>query len=81
MSRLAGELEVAGYIRVEGDPKDARARVLQLARTGRRSILDSLEVMADLEHRYDRAVGRDRFAAMLGGLAIFIEGAEQDEAL
>jgi DNA-binding MarR family transcriptional regulator len=78
MGRLAAELEDAGYIRVKGDPKDARARVLQLTKTGRQLMLDSLEVMAELEHRYARSVGRDQLAAVLGGLAAFLEAAEQD---
>src|SRR3954454_2159653 len=51
MGRLATELEGAGYIRVQSDPKDARARVLRLTRAGKRLMLDSLEVMADLERR------------------------------
>jgi DNA-binding MarR family transcriptional regulator len=78
MGRLATELEGAGYIRVQGDPKDARARVLQLTKTGKRLMLDSLEVMAELERRYARSVGRDRLAAVLRGLAAFVEGAERD---
>ena len=78
MGRLATELEAAGYIRVEADPKDARARILQLTKTGKKLMLDSLEVMAELERRYARSVGRDRLAAILGGLAAFVEGAEQD---
>jgi DNA-binding MarR family transcriptional regulator len=78
MGRLATELEAAGYIRVDTDPRDARARILQLTKTGRKLMLDSLEVMAELERRYARSVGRDRLAAILGGLAAFIEGAEKD---
>ena len=78
MGRLATELEAAGYIRVEADPKDARARILQLTKTGKKLMLDSLEVMAELERRYARSIGRDRLAAVLGGLAVFVEGAEQD---
>lgn len=78
MGRLATELEAAGYIRVEADPGDARARILQLTKTGRKLMLDSLEVMAELERRYARSVGRDQLAAVLGGLAAFIEGAEKD---
>jgi DNA-binding MarR family transcriptional regulator len=78
MGRLAAELEGAGYIRVRDDPNDARARVLQLTRTGKRLMLDSLEVMAELEHRYARSIGQDRLAAVLGGLAAFVEGAEQE---
>jgi DNA-binding MarR family transcriptional regulator len=78
MGRLATELETAGYIRVEADPKDARARILQLTKTGKKLMLDSLEVMAELERRYAGSVGRDRLADILGGLAVFVEGAEQD---
>jgi DNA-binding MarR family transcriptional regulator len=75
MGRLATELEAAGYIRVQGDPKDARARVLQLTKTGKKLMLDSLEVMAELEQRYARSIGRDRLMGILGGLAAFVEGA------
>jgi DNA-binding MarR family transcriptional regulator len=78
MGRLATELEAAGYIRVQGDPQDARARVLQLTRTGRKLMLDSLEVMAELEQRYARSIGQDRLMGILGGLAAFVEGTEQD---
>jgi hypothetical protein len=41
-------------------------------------MLDSLEVMAELERRYAGSVGRNRLAAVLQGLAAFVEGAEQD---
>jgi len=78
MGRLATELEDAGYIRVQSDPKDARARVLQLTKTGKQLMLDSLEGMAELERRYARSVGRDRLAAVLRGLAVFVKGVEQD---
>ena len=78
MGRLAAELEGAGYIRVQRDPKDARARILQLTKAGRRLMLDSLEIMAELERRYARSVGRDELDAVLRGLAAFVEGAEQD---
>lgn len=78
MGRLATELERAGYIRVHGNPKDARARVLQLTPTGKRLMLDSLEVMADLQRRYARNVGRKQLTAVLQGLAAFVARAEQD---
>jgi DNA-binding MarR family transcriptional regulator len=78
MGRLATELEGAGYIRVQADPNDARARVLQLTCAGKKLMLDSLEVMAELEHRYAGSIGQDRLAAILGGLADFVEKAEQD---
>src|ERR1700758_4498531 len=59
MGRLATELEVAGYIRVRADPNDARARVLLLTRAGKKLMLDSLEVMAELEQRYAGSIGQD----------------------
>ena len=78
MGRLATELESSGYIRVRGDPRDARARVLQLTKTGKLLMLDSLEIMAELERRYARTVGRGRLAAVLRDLAVFVDVAEQD---
>jgi DNA-binding MarR family transcriptional regulator len=78
MGRLASELEGAGYIRVRADPKDARARILQLTRAGRKLMLDSLEVLAELERRCAGAIGQDRLAAILGGLADFVEATEGD---
>ena len=78
MGRLATELEEAGYIRVTADPKDARARILRLTETGERLMLDSLEVMAELERRYARSIGQRQLTAALGGLAAFVESAEHD---
>jgi DNA-binding MarR family transcriptional regulator len=78
MGRLASELEDAGYVRVQSDPKDARVRILQLTEAGRRLMFDSLEVMAELERRYARSVGRDRLTAVLQGLRTFVEKLERD---
>jgi DNA-binding MarR family transcriptional regulator len=78
MGRLASELEDAGYVWVQSDPKDARVRILQLTETGRLLMLDSLEVMAELERRYARIVGRDQLTGMLHGLATFVEKLERD---
>ena len=77
MGRLAAELEAAGYVRVQSDPKDARARILQLTRSGKQLMLDSLEVMTELEQRYAGSLGRPRLAAMLQGLAVFVDAMEQ----
>ena len=78
MGRLASELEGAGYVRVHGDPKDARVRILKLTKAGKRLMLDSLEVMAELERRYARSLGKERLTAVLQGLGAFIEEAERD---
>ena len=76
MGRLASELETAGYIRASSDAEDGRVRVLQFTKTGQRLMLNSLEVMVDLEKRYALIVGEDRLNALLHGLQMFIERAE-----
>ena len=78
MGRLAGELEDAGYITVRSDPTDARARVLQLTKSGMRLMLDSLEVMASLQRNYTELIGANGLAALLDGLDEFVSRAEAD---
>ena len=78
MGRLASELEEAGYIQVAIDPEDARVRVLKLTDEGNRLMLDSLDVMAELERRYADAIGKNRLAAILGGLSTFISKLDKD---
>jgi DNA-binding MarR family transcriptional regulator len=78
MGRLAVELEEAGYVRIETDPEDARVRVLRLTAEGNRLMLDSLEVMAELERRYAGMIGTSRLTAVLSGLSAFITHAEKD---
>ena len=72
MGRLAVELEKAAYIHVQGAPDDARVRVLQLTKTGKKLMLDSFEVMAGLERRYARSIGREQLGATLRGLEAFV---------
>ena len=78
MGRIAAELEEAGYIRVENDPRDARVRVLRLTDEGHRLMMDSLDAMADLEHRYARVMGKARLVELQRGLKIFIEEYDRD---
>jgi DNA-binding MarR family transcriptional regulator len=77
MGRLAAELEVAGYIRIEADPEDARVRVLRLTTQGTRLMLDSLDVMAELERGYADMIGDRRLTELLRGLSAFIAQAER----
>src|SRR4051812_37978240 len=72
MGRLATELEDAGYITVRNNPADARARVLHLTKSGTRLMLDSLQVMTDLQNSYARLIGGDQLSAVLSGLEAFI---------
>lgn len=77
MGRLAADLEAAGYIHVVGDPADGRARMLRLTKAGTKLMLDSLDVMADLQRQYARLIGRDRLTAVLDGLRAFNEAATE----
>jgi DNA-binding MarR family transcriptional regulator len=76
MGRLALDLESAGYLRVISDSKDARVRKLELTETGQRLMLDSLNVMADLERRYAKLIGPDTLRATLDGLKAFSDAAD-----
>lgn len=72
MGRLALELEENGYIQIETDPKDARVRILRLTEEGSKLMLDSLDVMAELEDRYASVIGDKRLTAILRGLSAFV---------
>jgi DNA-binding MarR family transcriptional regulator len=76
MGRLASELEEAGHLRVADDPHDARVKVLRLTKKGERLMLDSLEVMAELEARYATMIGKARFAELQTALQAFIDAYE-----
>jgi DNA-binding MarR family transcriptional regulator len=78
MGRLASELEATGYIQIETDLKDARVRVLKLTAEGNKLMLDSLDVMAELERRYASMIGNNRLTAILRGLSTFIAQAENN---
>ena len=78
MGRLATELADAGYITARSDPADARARVLHLTKSGTRLMLDSLQVMTDLQNSYARLIGHDQLSAVLDGLEAFITRSEPD---
>jgi DNA-binding MarR family transcriptional regulator len=76
MGRLATELQSAGYIAIRNDLDDARVRILQLTDAGHRLMLDSLEIMEDLERRYARIIGKERFSSALRVLDAFVNHIE-----
>jgi DNA-binding MarR family transcriptional regulator len=78
MGRLATELEATGYVTVRSDPADARVRILELTEAGRQLMRDSFEVMTNLERSYAQSIGEEEFAAVLRGLAVFVDQAEQN---
>jgi DNA-binding MarR family transcriptional regulator len=76
MGRLAADLQEAGYIRMTDDPADGRTKRLELTESGTRLMLDSLDVMRDLEDGYAELIGRDRLWAVLEGLRAFNDAME-----
>jgi DNA-binding MarR family transcriptional regulator len=78
MGRLAAELEATGFITVRSNPADARVRILELTEAGRQLMLDSFEVMTNLERRYAQSIGEEEFAAVRRGLTVFVDQTEQN---
>ena len=52
--------------------------MLTLTEEGSKLMLDSLDVMAELEHRYASVIGDKRLTAILRGLSAFVAQAEKD---
>src|SRR3954470_3959153 len=59
---LLRELEERGYLRLEPDPTDGRARTIRLTPRGRRLHQTAVVVHADVEREWTRALGTRRFA-------------------
>lgn len=71
---LAKELETKGYLRRVEDDNDRRAWVLRFTPRGWRLMLETFEIVAEIERRIGTRVGRPQFAALRGGLAALSEG-------
>jgi DNA-binding MarR family transcriptional regulator len=69
---LADELEKMGYIRRHVDEKDGRARILVLTDAGQRLMLDTLEIIEEIEERFISLLGSDTLTGLRTGLAAFI---------
>jgi DNA-binding MarR family transcriptional regulator len=54
-------LEEAGYLRLERDPEDNRARIIRLTRRGRRLHEAAVRMHNQLEDEWAAAVGRRRY--------------------
>jgi DNA-binding MarR family transcriptional regulator len=65
MGRLADELIQLGYIERSPDPSDQRAVNLSFTKTGRELMLQSFDVMADIEKRCATRVGHENFRNLL----------------
>jgi DNA-binding MarR family transcriptional regulator len=61
---LLRDLEHGGYLRLERDPADNRARVVQLTARGRRLHEVAVAAHAEVEREWERAVGAGRYDAL-----------------
>jgi len=64
ISAVAKELEEAGYLRRQPDPRDRRGVVLHLTRRGEGLIADSLAAQEELEASFRELLGEERLAQL-----------------
>jgi DNA-binding MarR family transcriptional regulator len=62
-------LEDAGYLRLERDPVDSRARIIRVTRKGRRLHETAIRMHAELEEEWAAAVGKRRYEQLRATLA------------
>lgn len=76
MGLLAEELEALGYLTRDIDANDARVRVLRFTARGRRLLLDSLEIIAEIERASTERLGEASMEALRLGLRAFVGDSE-----
>lgn len=60
---LIDELERLGYVERRPDPADRRAKLVVPTELGRDQMVQAARIIKDIETRFARQVGRERFAA------------------
>jgi DNA-binding MarR family transcriptional regulator len=72
IGEVVAELERHGYVERTADPADRRAKIIRLTERGVQGQLAAARILADIERRWDRHVGRDRIAQLRETLAAVI---------
>lgn len=62
ISQQVAHLQTRGYVTVESDPEDSRAKQVRLTDKGARSLAASRSLFRDLEKDWQRRFGRDAVA-------------------
>lgn len=65
MGALVDDLERLGYVERVRDPDDRRAALIRPTDRGRAEVKAARKVIAELERQWARAVGQERFAALI----------------
>jgi DNA-binding MarR family transcriptional regulator len=63
-NRLIRHLERRGYLRLESDPTDQRARIVRLTERGRQLIAAIRASVEEVEREWARELGAERFEAL-----------------
>lgn len=69
MGQLARDCERLGFIRIETDPTDGRAKIVRFTARGKRLVATSRRQMRRLENGFRDVLGHRRYQALNDGLA------------
>jgi DNA-binding MarR family transcriptional regulator len=73
-NRLIRHLEHRGYLTLEPDPTDQRARVVRLTKRGWRLIREIRDAVEEVEAEWEGRLGRKRFGTLRAILAELSQG-------
>lgn len=73
---LVDQLEAAGYVTRDADPRDARARLVTLTERGRKLVEESAGVVAEVEREWTDLLGAGELAHLRRALARLSEHAD-----
>ena len=62
VGEAVADLERLGFIERVRDPADGRAKIIQLTPHGRQALTASQEIFDDIERRFTKEIGRERYA-------------------
>lgn len=80
MAYLVEQLESAGYVSVEPDTGDRRAKRVRLTARGEALVREALRLSARYERRLSDLVGEERFGQMRATLETIYDRLDSDEA-
>ena len=70
---LLRDLEQMGYLRLEPDPADGRARIIRYTERGWRFFRTGRQISKEVGQRWATAIGTDRYQALVATLYEIIE--------
>lgn len=77
---LLRDLERLGYLALELDPDDSRARIIRLTQRGRRLHATAISIHAQIEAEWSRAIGQRRYTQLRRTLDDLIRPTDRDKA-